>query len=292
MTVHLDATDIFIPGVYEAEIHFSSTPNVGTSVVNVTMTVGGLIPPVNLVVSHSCTDVSLTWEMPTGGNPDSWNVYRDGSLLGNTTSMNHSDPMMMPQQEYCYHIAAVYAGDESMPTQPGCITIPIPSNLKPLNPEAQFQGAGNVLVTWEQPTACLAPDEYNVYRDGSLIGTTEELEYLDAGLTSGFYEYYIKAVYYFGESENSNPAYVLVGINELSGIMFQLYPNPASSVVYIKSDQLVQSVEILNNSGQLVEVRDINAAQFQVNVGQLGRGLYYFKLITEDEAILKKVLID
>jgi hypothetical protein len=292
MTVHLDATDIFMPGVYEAEIHFSSTPNVGTSVVNVTMTVGGLIPPVNLVVSHSCTDVNLVWQMPTGGNPDSWNVYRDGALIGNTTGMTYSDPMMMPQQQYCYHITAVYAGDESMPTQPGCITVPMPANLKPLNPAAQFQGGGNVLVTWTQPSACLAPIEYNVYRDGSLIGTTEDLEYLDEGLSQGFYEYYIKAVYYFGESENSNPAYVLVGINELSGEQFLLFPNPASSMVYIRSDQHVRSVEILNNAGQLVEVRNINAAQFEVNVSRLERGLYYFKLITEDGVTLRKVLVD
>ncbi|MFU8842679.1 MAG: carboxypeptidase regulatory-like domain-containing protein [Bacteroidales bacterium] len=292
MTVHLDATDIFIPGVYEAEIHFSSTPNVGTYVVDVTMTVGGLIPPVNLVVSHSCTDVNLVWEMPTGGNPDSWNVYRDGAMVGNTTGMTYTDPMMMPQQEYCYHITAVYAGDESMPTQPGCITVPMPSNLKPLNPEAQFQGGGNVLVTWDQPSACLTPDEYNVYRDGSMIGTTEELEYLDEGLSSGFYEYYIKAVYYFGESENSNPAYVLVGIHELSGEQFRLFPNPASSTVYIKSDQNVQTVEILNNAGQLVEIHDINATQFQVNIRQLERGLYYFKLITAEGTTLRKVLVD
>ncbi|MCB0824525.1 MAG: hypothetical protein KDC09_17640, partial [Bacteroidales bacterium] len=47
MDVNFDATDL-LPGVYMATISFSTNPNVGSPVVDVTMTVEGLIPAVNL----------------------------------------------------------------------------------------------------------------------------------------------------------------------------------------------------------------------------------------------------
>ncbi|MCD4683189.1 MAG: carboxypeptidase regulatory-like domain-containing protein, partial [Bacteroidales bacterium] len=123
MTLHFDAFEL-LPGVYEAEIHFSTTPNVGEPIVAVTMTVEGLIPAIDLAGSWDCTDVNLTWEMPTGGDPDSWNVYKDGVLLDNVTVMEYTDPMVDPGVEFSYTVTAVYSGEESQPTSPFLITVP------------------------------------------------------------------------------------------------------------------------------------------------------------------------
>ncbi len=128
MTLHFNATDI-LPGIYQAEIHFSTDPDVGSPVVAVTMTVEGLIPAINLQASFDCTDVMLSWEMPTGGNPDSWNVYKDGSLIGNSTVMTYTDEMVDAEVEYSYYVKAVYAGEESMPSAPATITVPVPGRF-------------------------------------------------------------------------------------------------------------------------------------------------------------------
>ena len=58
VTLHFDATDI-LPGIYEAEIHFLTSPNVGSPIVEVTMNVEGLIPPIELETTYDCTDVTL-----------------------------------------------------------------------------------------------------------------------------------------------------------------------------------------------------------------------------------------
>ncbi|MCB2219671.1 MAG: carboxypeptidase regulatory-like domain-containing protein [Bacteroidetes bacterium] len=292
MDVDFDATGL-LPGVYEATINFSTSPDVGSPVVDVTMTVEGLIPAVNLSGMYDCTDVELEWEMPTGGDPDSWNVYRDGTLLDNVTEMMYTDPMVDPEVEYSYTVTAVYGSEESQPCPAFLITVPIPDDLEPLNAEATDMGGGTVHLIWEVPAGCVAPDEYDVYRDNAYVGTTSDLEYTDEGLAAGFYEYYVVAVYYFGESGNSDPAYVLVitGINELGADEFQMYPNPATDVVNVKSDYTVTSYEVLNNAGQVVFTTDVDARNFQINVGQYERGIYYIKLQTSNGIALRKIAV-
>jgi hypothetical protein len=253
--------------------------------------VAGLIPAINLMALYSCTDVELSWEMPAGGDPDSWNVYRDGELVGSADDMMYTDEMVDPEVEYSYTVTAVYGSDESFPTPPFLITVPVPEDLEPLNPDAQHTGGGTILITWEAPDACLAPDEYSIYRDGTMVGSTTDLEYTDEGLGVGFYEYYIVAVYYFGESGSSAPAYVLVGIGEASASEFQIFPNPATDLVNVKSDYHVVTIEVLSNAGQVVYSKDVESNNFQINVSSFERGIYYFRMKTDDQVILRKVTV-
>jgi hypothetical protein len=292
MDVMFDATDL-LPGIYTADINFSTNPDVGSPTVEVELTVEGLIPAINLTGIYNCTDVELSWEMPAGGDPDSWNVYRDGELIGNAPEMNHGDLLVDPEVEYSYTVTAVYGGEESMPTAPMPMTVPIPDDLEALNTDAVDMGNGTVMFTWEEPDACLAPDEYEVFRDGESIGTTTELEYEDTGLEGGFYEYYVVAHYYFGESGQSTPAYVLVivGVDELNAGQFEIYPNPATDHITVKSDFHVTSIEMLNNAGQVVYTDEVEAAQFNITVSQFERGIYYLKLKTDEGIVLKKIAI-
>ncbi len=68
----------------------------------------------------------------------------------------------------------------------------------------------------------------------TMVGSSTTLSYTDTGVPYGYYEYYIKAVYYFGESGNSDPAGVIVGIDEMNASEFQFFPNPASNHDYYK----------------------------------------------------------
>lgn len=298
MTVHLDATEIIIPGVYEAEIHFASEPNVGSPVVYVTLTVAGLIPAVNLAAGYECTDVELTWEMPTGGNPDSWNVYKDGILLGNTTVMQYNDPMVMPGVAYTYHVTAVYEGEESMASVPATITVPIPGSLQPigLSAEANNPSYGYVTLDWNEPNACLEPDGYDVYRDGVKINTSlvTNLTYVDGPLPAGLYPYKLKAVYYFGESGFSTTAYALipVGIEEVENDQLKIYPNPASQMVNVESQVEITGIKVYNNSGQIVLDEQVKVFNHQIDVSGYDKGIYFISLETMDGNILKKITIN
>ena len=293
MVVYFDATEL-LPGVYEAEIHFSTDPNVGEPIVVVTMTVEGLIPAINLVALYSCTDVELSWEMPTGGDPDSWKIYRDGVEIGVAPfpDMEYTDPMVDPEVEYEYTVTAIYGTEESQPSSPALIIVPTPVDLEALGLEGIASG-NDVTLIWEEPAACLAPDSYSIYRDNDMIadGVTG-LEYEDLGLAAGFYEYYVVAVYYFGESEASDPAYVLItGIEDYDASLFQIYPNPATELVNVKSPVSIDRIYVLNNSGQLVVDEEVNNMEYQINVSRYEAGIYFIKLETSEGIILRKVAV-
>jgi hypothetical protein len=286
-----------LPGFYYAEIHFSTNPNVGSPVVNVTMHVEGLIPATNLNLAFDCTDVILTWEMPTGGNADSWNVYRDGALLDNVTSMTYTDEMVDPEVEYGYYVKAVYAGVESMPTATETITVPVPGNLEAIDLESTVNvpNENDVTLNWEAPNACLAPDGYNIYRDGNMINATlvTALTYVDPELPIGLYEYYVTAVYYFGESDPSDPVYTLItGIEDIDSDLFRIYPNPVSEVVNIESSAIITGIRIFNNSGQTVMDKIVDVNQYQIDVSNYERGIYYIKLETAEGNLIRKITVN
>jgi hypothetical protein len=297
INLHFDAMEM-LPGVYLAEIHFSTNPDVGSPVVNVTMTVAGLIPAVDLTAGYSCTDVELTWEMPIGGNPDSWNVYKDGTLLGNVTSMEHTDLLVTTGVEISYYVTAVYAGEESMPSTPATITVPIPGSLQPigLSAEANTPNYGYVTLEWNQPNACLDPDGYDLYRDNVKVNTAlvTELTYIEGPLPSGLYEYKLKAVYYFGESGFSTPAYAFipVGIEDAEESNFRIYPNPASQHINIESGTEITGIKILNNSGQKLFDETLNVFNYQIDVSRFEKGIYFIGIKTKDNEVYKKITID
>jgi len=295
ITVHLDATDL-LPAVYEGEIQFFTDPNVGSPVVDVTLTVSGLIPPINLDGDYDCTDVELAWEMPSGGNPDSWNVYRDDVQIGTSTSMEYTDEMVDPEVEYSYKVAAVYGGDESQSTSPFMITVPTPEDLGILNlaGEPNIPNENDVTLTWDLPAACVAPDSYSIYRNGSMIASDiTELTYVDAGLAADYYEYYVVAVYYFGESDPSDLVYVLItGIENYDASMFQVFPNPATDIINVITPVEMKSISVLNSAGQVVIDKVLNTQNFQLDVSQFESGIYYIKLETDVNSILKKVVVE
>ena len=297
MTVYFDATDL-LPGVYEAEIHFATDPDVGSPVINVTMTVEGLIPAINLTAGFECTDVELTWEMPTGGDPDSWNIYKDGTLLGNVTTMEYTDPLVTTGVAISYYVTAVYAGEESMPSSPTSITVPVPGSLQPigLSAEANSPSYGYVTLDWNQPNACLDPDGYDVYRDNVKVNTelVTGLTYSEGPLPSGLYQYKLKAIYYFGESGFSSAAYALipVGIEEVENDQLRIYPNPASQLVNVESTVEIIGIKVYNNAGQLVLDEQVKVFNHQIDVSGYDKGIYYISLETIDGPILKKITIN
>jgi hypothetical protein len=296
MTLHFDAMDL-LPGFYYAQINFSTDPDVGSPFVDVELHVEGLIPAINLETDFVCTDVVLTWEMPTGGTPDSWNVYRDGMLIGSATTMTYTDEMVDPQVEYGYYITAVYAGEESQPTATETITVPVPQDLEALNlaTTIDIPNENDVTLTWDIPAACLSPDGYNVFRDSEQINTSlvTDLLYVDPGVPVGFYEYYIVAVYYFGVSLPSDPAYALItGMNEISSGGIEIFPNPASDMILIKSASEINSVILLNNLGQEMFRTEVNALNFKINVAEFEDGIYFIKLETNESAVVRKLTIN
>lgn len=70
----------------------------------------------------------------------------------------------------------------------------------------------------------------------------------------------------------------------------QFYPNPASEFVTIDMPYTSGNLQIINATGKLV--RDLTVTQNQqLDVSQLGSGMYFFRFTNQDRSVTKKMVI-
>ncbi|MCF8227590.1 MAG: carboxypeptidase regulatory-like domain-containing protein, partial [Bacteroidales bacterium] len=126
LPVHFDASG-FEPGAYvTADIIFTSTPDVGTTTIPVSMTVIGdaLTPPENLeveLVDDVNGYVDLEWEWYGDATFQYFRVERNGIYVGSTTDMEYTD-QLPDYGEYCYEVKAVYDEGMTAPAGPECVS--------------------------------------------------------------------------------------------------------------------------------------------------------------------------
>lgn len=252
-----------------------------------------VVPPVNLQLSYECTDVNLTWEMPAGSTPDTWNVYCNNEFIETVNEMSFIHAMLMPNQNYNYWVTAVYEGIESIPGSMEEIFVPEPENLEPDELIADVIN-GVVTLNWAVLAACLDPDGYNIYRNGEQLNFSliTEPQYIDEPGT-GTWEYYVTAVYYFGESGPSNSQTVVItGIEEsMAGYNVSIYPNPATDLLTIQSDIPVTQISLVNDAG--VEILNVNPMEKLINlpIKQIGLGIYVIIIRSELNTTTRKIII-
>ncbi|MEZ5197270.1 MAG: hypothetical protein R2764_12980 [Bacteroidales bacterium] len=133
-----------------------------------------------------------------------YNVYKDGSMIGNTTETSYEDPdVVAGYHDYC--VSAVYDEGES---EQVCDFITI--YTAPTNFTATLQNVNEVYCTWDE---IVSPDVegYMVYRnDEPVSGIITENEFTDVGVEGGTHVYYAIAIYTSGESQPSNTQTVVI----------------------------------------------------------------------------------
>ncbi|MCD4683342.1 MAG: T9SS type A sorting domain-containing protein, partial [Bacteroidales bacterium] len=289
MLVYLDATGI-PPWIYEAEIQFNTIPNVGSPVVEVLLGIEGQPWVQNLQAETNCTDVILNWEtIPPGMPADSFHVYKDSIWYATTFDTQFVDSLVFPETERTYYATGYfYNGWESNQTNHVDVTVPLPDELEPLNLFYISLPQNLILLSWTPPSACIEPSGYNVYRDNAIIGFIEDTSFL---CSFGFYEFWVTAVYYFGESNPSN-SIIITGLPETESLDIIIYPNPAKDNLFICSPSVIERIEIFNNIGMSVLTEKANSKSLQLAVSHLNPGIYYIKIETEHDMIVRKILIE
>jgi len=72
---------------------------------------------------------------------------------------------------------------------------------------------------------------------------------------------------------------------------FDIYPNPTSDFIHIKTEAQIERLELYNYVGQLILTKNYNANH--VNIKSLNSGLYILKIYTDEgTSVSKKVLVD
>ena len=66
-------------------------------------------------------------------------------------------------------------------------------------------------------------------------------------------------------------------VNENEAVKFDLYPNPATSVVMLNAEQAAEA-QIMDMAGRMVMVVNVNEGENAINVAELSNGVYFVKM--------------
>ncbi|MBP5401045.1 MAG: Omp28-related outer membrane protein [Bacteroidales bacterium] len=79
-----------------------------------------------------------------------------------------------------------------------------------------------------------------------------------------------------------------VGVSDNNESRTTVYPNPATDVLNVLSENSIQQVEIYNAQGQLVKASDGNVES--ISISNLTEGLYFVKVITDNGTSTHKII--
>ena len=125
--------------------------------------------------------------------------------------------------------------------------------------------------------------EFNAIIDGS------ELE-------KGEYEASIKVTTNNAQNPIFNIACKLTvkeeGIEAIVGnIITSIYPNPASDLVNIECNKMINSIQVINQSGQIVYNTTVNNDKTTIDTSNLSAGYYFVRVITDESAHSVKLIV-
>ena len=71
-----------------------------------------------------------------------------------------------------------------------------------------------------------------------------------------------------------------------------VYPNPAQTEVIIQSPTQIQNIEISNGLGQVVLINSTYTKKVDLSIHNLSKGIYFVKILLEDNTVqIKKLII-
>ena len=79
------------------------------------------------------------------------------------------------------------------------------------------------------------------------------------------------------------------GTGNLPTANISIYPNPATELLNIQSDEMIEHITILNTLGQEVYSEPVGAKNHQINVAPLTKGIYLVQLHTPSGMSIRKV---
>ena len=153
-----------------------------------------------------------------------------------------------------------------------------------LNAEEDY---GTVTLTWDVSENA---DSYIIKRGNIQLAEQTETTFTETLTENGTYTYSVIAKKDGNKSKPSTVTVVVesLDVTEINESDIEIYPNPASDVVYVS---LMESFEatIYNYQGQTV--KNINVDNGQINVSGLSNGMYFLEIRTENDVMLKKIVV-
>jgi hypothetical protein len=77
----------------------------------------------------------------------------------------------------------------------------------------------------------------------------------------------------------------------IDGVTTKIFPNPASDLVTVDCNMNINSIQIINSMGQIVNTVTVNNNYTTLDTSNLGTGVYFIKVITDVSAHSSKLII-
>ena len=81
------------------------------------------------------------------------------------------------------------------------------------------------------------------------------------------------------------------GIEEVSAMEVNVYPNPVSTVLNVNTTGVATSVSILSLDGKVISSTDMNGTSVSVNVSNLTAGVYFYEIVAEDGSLVRNTFV-
>jgi Secretion system C-terminal sorting domain len=72
--------------------------------------------------------------------------------------------------------------------------------------------------------------------------------------------------------------------------LVKVYPNPAANVVSITADSAIQSIQLFDVQGRLLEALTVNDVAATLDIASRAKGIYFIKIATEKGATVEKLI--
>lgn len=82
------------------------------------------------------------------------------------------------------------------------------------------------------------------------------------------------------------------GVSFLPSSSLQIFPNPASQVLFVQAEGQIQSLRVSNTLGQVVmQSQELSANQTELNISNLPTGLYHLQVQTQAGWVIKSFIV-
>ena len=177
---------------------------------------GSMVPaPNNLTYTLSgLNDITLTWDAVNAAS--SYNVYRDGNLISNTTSTTYSETV--PFGTHDYYVRCVDANSQ-LSLLSNTVTVTI-AYLTPIVTDLTASLSGNnANLTWTAPEWCYpeTPSATLTYGDGNMNGRSSIQYWAHRYLSDNLSQYANKAIYkisFYAYETGSYTCFIYKGARE------------------------------------------------------------------------------
>lgn len=226
----------------------------------------------------------------------SYNVYRDGEMVGSTEELKYSITDV-PGGESCFEITAIQQGVteiESSLSNKECIEAKYPLTIQAKNIE-KYVGEENPIVTDEYTIKGFIDNDNITYLSKKPVATIDPIFKPHIGV--GTYE---GAVIVSGAEDASDKYRFIyrngnlividrpVGIDKVGGDKVAIYPTVTTGVININQLSKASDVFIFDFLGRMIVTNKLQAGDNTIDISSYAKGVYFVKVGNQVVKVIKQ----